>query len=183
MIKDIIDVLKNASLRHKGIKTFKYQGKILINAQGGNRYYQVVVDDVSYHRLNITTGIFVSEVNMYILGFPSKDKDSILDVQNNAITIACDIMQFIDSQEEYQGVLSVYDYSFLTLANYTDDNAAGVRLTLSLKVPNPINLCEYEDNFNPEPYPEEEDVNIDIEEEEMPDLDLKEIKLPLRPKC
>lgn len=183
MINSIIEILKNVSLRHKGVRTFKYQDKILTNAQGNNRYFQVQVDTVSYHNLNITTGIFTSEFNLHILGFPTKDKDSIADIQTKAYTIACDIMEFIDSQDEYKGILSVYDYSILTLSNYTDDAAAGVRLTLTLKVPSPVNLCEYEDNFNPEPAPEPEDTNIPIDEEEMPELDLKEVRLPIRPKC
>ena len=184
MIKDIVKILENVCLRHKGVKTFKYQDKILINAQGGNQYYQVVLEDVSYHNLNITNGIFVSEFNLYFLGFPTKnEQDSILDIQDTTYSIACDVMEFIDNMPEYQGVLSVYDYSILTISHFTDDAAAGVRLTLKLRVPSPVDLCTYQDNFNPEPYVPDEDTNIDIPEKvQNENIGLKKIKLPKKKK-
>ena len=184
MIKDIVKIIENVCLRHKGVKTFKYQDKILINAQGGNRYFQTVLEDVNYHALNISSGIFTSEFNLYVLGFPTKDEqDSILEIQDTAYSIACDVMEFIDNMPEYQGILSVYDYSIISISHFTDDNAAGVRLTLKLKVPSPVNLCTYQDNFNPEPYVPEEDDTINIPEKEQPEnMDLKKIKLPKKKK-
>ena len=53
MIKDIIEILKNVSLRHKGVRTFKYQSDIYNNAQNNYATYQVYVDDISLHQLNI----------------------------------------------------------------------------------------------------------------------------------
>ena len=41
MIKDVIEILKNISLRHKGVKTFKYQGDDFFNSQNNNKMYQV----------------------------------------------------------------------------------------------------------------------------------------------
>ena len=69
MIKDVIDVLKNAALRHKGVRTFRYQADDLNNAQNNYKGYQVYVDDISHSQLNITTGIFKVEFQIYILGF------------------------------------------------------------------------------------------------------------------
>ena len=104
MLKDVIEILKNASLRHKGVYTFRYQGDDLNNQQNNYKMYQVYVDDISLHELNITTNIFKVEFQIYILGFVNEDK-TILDVQDDAYTIAVDLMAFIDSQEEYQGIL------------------------------------------------------------------------------
>lgn len=183
MIKDVIDVLKNAALRHKGVRTFRYQGDDLNNAQNNYKGYQVYVDDISHHQLNITTGIFKAEFQIYILGH-ADDEHPILDIQNDAYTIAVDIMAFIDTQDEYRGVLSVYDYSILTLSHYTDDSSAGVKLSLVLEMPSPLNWCTLDENFNDTPYEEPEDTPIDVPTESVPDdLDITPIKLPRNKIC
>ena len=177
MLKDVINILKDISLRHKGVRTFKYQSDIYNNAQNNHKYFQVYVDDVSLHELNITTNIFKARFEIYILGFVDEDT-TILDVQNNAYTVACDIMAYIDVMEALKGVLRVYDYSILTVSHYTDDDAAGVKLSLVLEMPNPVDLCTLEDNFNDEPYEDPEDVEIDINDNEVGDIDLTPISLP-----
>ena len=177
MLKDVINILKDISLRHKGVRTFKYQSDIYNNAQNNHQYYQVYVDDISLHELNITTNIFKARFEVYILGF-TDDENTILDVQNNAYTIACDIMAYIDTKSDFKGVLRVYDYSILTVSHYTDDNAAGVKLSLVLEMPNPVDLCTLEDNFNDEPYEDEPDKEIDLNISEIGDIDLKPIELP-----
>ena len=182
MLKDVIEILKNVSLRHKGVYTFRYQGDDLNNAQNNHKYYQVYIDDISLHELNITTNIFKARFEIYILGFVHDDK-TVLDVQNDAYTIATDIMAYIDTQEAFQGILSVYDYSILTLARYTDDSSAGVKLSLVLQMPNPVNLCELEDQFDDEPHKEEDDFKIDINEEEVGDIEINPIHLPTNRIC
>lgn len=182
MLKDVIEVLKEASLRHKGVYTFRYQGDDLNNAQNNYKMYQVYVDDISHHELNITTNIFKAQFEIYILGFVNEDK-TILDVQNDAYTIAVDIMAFIDSQEEYQGILSVYDYDILTLSHYTDDSSAGVKLSLVLQMPSPLNWCNLDENFDDEPHEEERDHKIDVDDNEVGDITINPIKLPRNRNC
>ena len=182
MLRDVVNIIKDISLRHKGVRTFRYQSEILNNAQNNHAMYQVYVDDVSLHELNITTNIFKAKFEIYILGFVDDDT-TVLEVQNNAYTVACDIMAYIDIKDEFKGVLSVYDYSILTLSHYTDDNAAGVKLSLVLQMPNPVNLCELDDNFNDEPYEEETDSEIDVNNEEIGDLDINPITLPTNRIC
>ena len=41
MIKDVINVLKNAALRHKGVRTFRYQADDLNNAQNNYKGYHL----------------------------------------------------------------------------------------------------------------------------------------------
>lgn len=182
MLKDIINILKDVSLKHKGVRTFRYQGNDFFNAQNNNKMYQVYVDDVSLHQLNITTNIFKAEFEIYVLGFVDDDND-VLTVQNNAYTIACDIMAYIDTSDAFQGILSVYDYSILTLSHFTDDNASGVKLSLVLQMPSPVDLCTLEDNFNDEPYSGDTDTQIDINTDEVGDIDLKPITLPRNRYC
>ena len=182
MLKDVINIIKDISLRHKGVRTFRYQSEVLNNAQNNHKMYQVYVDDVSLHELNITTNIFKAKFEIYILGFVD-DENTVLDVQNNAYTIACDIMAYIDTKDEFKGILSVYDYSILTLSHYTDDNAAGVKLSLVLQMPSPVNLCSLDDNFNDEPYEDDEDSEIDINNDEIGDIDINPITLPTNRIC
>ena len=184
MIKDIIEVIKDIALRHKGVRTFKYQATILNNAQNNHPYYQVYVDDVSLSQLNITTNIFKVELQMYILGFPENISGStILDVQNNAYTIACDILAKLDNDDVYQGILSLHDYSILTVSHYSDDNAAGVKLSVELAMPNPVDLCSLDENFNDEPYKPEPDKEIDIDVTDVGDITLKPITLSKNNRC
>ena len=182
MLKDVINIIKDISLRHKGVRTFRYQSEVLNNAQNNHKMYQVYVDDVSLHELNITTNIFKAKFEIYILGFVD-DENTVLDVQNNAYTSACDIMAYIDTKDEFKGILSVYDYSILTLFHYTDDNAAGVKLSLVLQMPSPVNLCSLDDNFNDEPYEDDEDSEIDINNDEIGDIDINPITLPTNRIC
>ena len=182
MLKDVIEILKNASLRHKGVYTFRYQGDDLNNQQNNYKMYQVYVDDISLHELNITTNIFKVEFQIYILGFVNEDK-TILDVQDDAYTIAVDLMAFIDSQDEFQGVLSVYDYSILTLSRYGDDSSAGVKLSLVLQMPSPLNWCTLDENFDDEPHKEEEDHKIDVPTDEVGDITINPIRLKRNREC
>ena len=119
---------------------------------------------------------------MYILGFVD-DENPILDVQNNAYTIAADIIAKIDTDDEYKGFLSVHDYSIVTLSHYTDDDAAGVKLSLVLAMPSPVDLCELDENFNDEPYEPEQDGEITINKDDVGDITIKPIKLPKNRNC
>ena len=48
MIYQIVEAFKETALRHKGVFTFKYQDKILINAQPNNKYYEVIIETDPY---------------------------------------------------------------------------------------------------------------------------------------
>lgn len=184
MLKDIIEALRHVSLTHKGVYTFRYQGDDLNNAQNNYKGYQVYVDDISLHQLNITTNIFKVEFQVYVLGHPTGESgNTVLDVQNNAYTIAVDILGKIDSDDAYRGILGVYDYSILTLSHYTDDNAAGVKLSLVLQMPSPLNYCELDENFDEEEHQEEQDHEIDVPDNEVGDIDITPIHLPKNREC
>ena len=183
MLKDIVEIIKNTALRHKGVRTFRYQADDRNNAQNNYGTYQVYLDDVSLHQLNITSGIFKAQFELYVLAHPD-DKKSILDIQNEAYTIAVNILGYIDTRDEWQNVLDVYDYSILTLSHYSDDDSAGVKLTLVLEMPSPLNFCTLEDNFNDEPYEEPQDRPIDIPTQEDNDwIDINPIRLPRNRTC
>lgn len=176
MLQDIVNIIKNVSLRHKAVHTFKYQDAILINAQGHNKKFEVVVDTASMHQLLISNSpvIFTSTFDLYILGFVSTDTD-ILTVQSQAYDIALQIVNKIMDLDEYKGLIDVYDYSILTLHHYSDDNDAGVKLNIELRVP--FAICDLDEYFDDEPK-EQEEIIIENEDKE---INLKPIKLPTNP--
>ena len=149
MLEQIINYIGSVALKHKAVNTFKYQKRSLINQQNNNAYMEVVIEDNSYLQQIITHNIFTMTTNINILGFPKNDKE-ILDVQSVAMQIAVEIMAYIEQDPTFLGQLSIHDYDILLVSHFTDDDAAGVRLSLELVLPNPINLCTYMDNFDEE---------------------------------
>ena len=181
MLTDLVHIIKDVALRHKGVRTFIYQAKSYNNAQNDHATFQFYLDDVSYHALNITTNIFRVEFNAYILSQPKNRDvpDDILDTQNTAYTIAANILAYIDNYPGYANVISLHDYDIVTISHYSDDDSAGVKLSIVLSTPSPVSLCDLGDNFNEEPYAPEPDKDIDVTVEETPDeLVIKPIKLP-----
>lgn len=174
--KDIIDNVRDLFLRYAGVRTFRYEGRSLFNAQNNNLPIQVFCDNVSYSRLNRTEGEFIVELNITILQQPSKE-EGILEVQDKCYTLACNVIAGLD--RFYSNAMQVWDYSIVTLANYTDDDASGVRVTLDLRVANPADLC-YE--FEPEPYHPDEEDPIDVPDSSIGWIDVNPITLPKTPK-
>lgn len=183
MIQDIITILRQLFLRHKGVRTFRYQKDTKNNAKNSNKAIQVYVDSVVMNELNITNGVFKSTYEIYVL-IPHTDNTPTEENQSRCLTVAADVMAAIDEFPEYRGIISVYDYSILTLDGYSDDNCDGVRLTLTLNVPSPVSLCALGDNFNDEPYEEEEDKEIDVPEQKEPEIDdIVTITIPTHKRC
>ena len=170
----IIDTLK----RFKGVNFVKYTGDDLINAQNNNKTIQCWVDDISLHQFNLTQNIAKVEYQIYILGFVTGESgNTVLDVQDRCYDVALYTLAYLDNKEEFQGIISLYDYSILTLNHFSTDDSAGVKLSVVLTIPNGVNLCELDEHFG-EPYPEDKDNEIDLDIEEVGDIDLKPITLP-----
>lgn len=169
MLKDIINVLKDCFTRYKGVRTFIYQSDDYNNAQNDFDAWQVYVDDVTRSDLNITDSTFTFECDIMVLSHVGGD-ETILDVQDKAYAMAATVVEMLDRNPVYYGVLRVRDYSILTVSHVTDDDAAGVRLTLKLDTPNPADLCydEWQEPWEPQP---------------EPDLDITTITLPKKPLC
>ena len=175
--KDVVNVIKDALSRFKGVNFVKYTGNDLINQQNNNKTLQCWIDDISLHQFNLTTNIVKAEYQIYILGFPENTPDSILDVQDRCYNAAINVMAYIDTRDELKGLVSLYDYSILTLSHFSDDSSAGVKLSLVLSIPNGVDMCTMDDNFG-EPYTPEPDKEIDLNINEIGDITLKPIELP-----
>ena len=174
MYKEIISIIKDICLRYKDIETFKYQDSCFNNQQNSHKGFQVYVDDTTLSELNIETDIFKVSYEIFILN----SGNDILENQDKAFNIAVNLMAYLDNMPQYHGILSVYDYSILTLSHYTDDDSSGVKLSLVLQVPSPLSLCTLQDNFLDEPKEEEQDKEITVKDRNDKELDVHPIKLP-----
>ena len=177
--KQIVDSLINVLSRFKGVNYVKYTGDDLINQQNNNKTLQCWIDNISLSQYNLTTNINKIEFQVYILGFPSGDSgNTALDIQDKCYNAAVNFLTYVDNMPEFQNLISLYDWSILTLDRFTDDSNAGVKVSVVLNAVSPINLCEFQDWFNESPYEDEPDKEIDINISEVGDIDLKPITLP-----
>lgn len=183
--KEIVDTLGNILSRYKGVNYVRYCGDDLINQQQNHKPIQCWIDNISLSDYNLTTNVNKMEFQIYILGFADgKEGNTTLDVQDTCYTLAVNFLTYIDNMPQYQNLMNVYDWSILTLDRFTEQSNAGVKLSLVLNVVSPIDLCNFEEQFNNEPYtPEPDTPQIDIPTEEVGELDIKPIKLPRNRKC
>lgn len=108
----------------------------------------------------------------------SEDKKTLLDVQNKCFKIAVVLMKFIEMNGG--DLISIADYSIMTLDRYTDDELAGVRLTLSLYCPSPVSYCDlsnYYNKFNRYDQKCDRPICVDTPQINVDDLNISPIKL------
>lgn len=174
---------------HKAVNSSRYDARILTNAQNSNGYMQFNIDSSPFFDtlISVPNIPFTFQLNIDILGFPRKDGTySILDAQSDAFQIGIEWLHYIRQDDTFMGQLAVRDYQFLGFDHFTDDDAAGMRLTVQFVLADPISLCTFMDNFSTEYIPaEHEDIpEIDITDPNPPseinDLVLRPILLPTK---
>lgn len=181
--KDIITMVADTFSRFKGVNFVKYQSDDLNNQQHNYKTIQAYISDVAFEQHNLTTNINKLELNVYILGFPENDTpDDILDVQDKCYNVAINVLAYLDTKPQFQGILSLYDYDIMTISHYTAQLNAGVKVSIVLNVPSAVNLCELDDNFG-EPYVPEGDAEIDIDNNEVGDITLTPVNLRPTNRC
>lgn len=182
--KEIVDTLIGVLSRFKGVNYVKYQGDDLNNQQHNHKTIQCYIDNISLSQYNLTTNINKISFEVYILGFPDDTSgNTALDVQDVCYNVAVNFLTYIDHTPQFYNLISLYDWSIMTLDRYTTQNNAGVKLSVVLNAVSPINMCEYEDWFNDEPYTPDEDHEIDVPSEEVGELDIHPVKLPRKNQC
>lgn len=179
MLKQLIEYIGNTALKHVAVKSFKYQKRVMINQQNNNGYVQFIIETDPFFQLIKTSNIYTLTLNIDVLAFPNSNY-SVLDCQNDCFTIGNEILWYISRDNLFMGQLSVYDYSFLAIEEFTDDLAAGQRITLQLVVPDPINLCAYMDNFNEDNMQIEEDDSINLGNQNIQSKNNELILKPLK---
>ena len=181
--KQIVEALIEPLKRFKGVNYVRYTGDDLINQQNNNKTLQCWIDNISMSQYNLTTNINKIEFQVYILGFVGQDTTS-LDVQDVCYNVGVNYLTYIDNMPQFRNLVSLYDWSILTLDRFSNDNNSGVKLSVVLNVVSPINLCDYQNWFNDSPYEEDKDNPIDIDgDDELGDIDINPITLSSKRKC
>ena len=140
MIYSIVEAIKETALKHKGVMTFKYQDKLLTNAQPNNQYYEVIVETDGYFKQ--VKDVHTLSINMSVLGFVDKSE---LETQDICSQIGLSIINKVC--QDNSGLMSLIGYSILLFTKRTDDSASGARFTIELAVPSFIDWCSEQNNW------------------------------------
>ena len=174
----IIDTLK----RMKGVNYVRYKGDDFINQQQNYKTLQAYVDDVSFHQFLVTKDIAKVEYNIYILGFAENDtEENVLDIQDQCYDVALYLLAYLDRNDDFKGIVNLYDYSILTLNHFSEQSNCGVKLSVVLEIPSGV--CNVENMINDEPYEEEQDKEIDVDDDEVGDITITPTKLQPNRRC
>ena len=140
MIYSIVEAIKETALKHKGVMTFKYQDKLLTNAQPNNQYYEVIVETDGYFKQ--VKDVHTLSINMSVLGFVDKSE---LETQDICRQIGLSIINQLCQDNSW--LLTLMVYSILLFTKRTDDSASGARFTIELAVPSFIDWCSEKNNW------------------------------------
>jgi len=139
----IVNFFYELAREHKQVKGFIY-GRSYEKGAANEAHPLVWMDDPIYGAS--TGGTIRYTVNVDVLGIPANDSE-ILDVQSEALNTGLSIIERIKQVRQFSG-FSAEGFSFVTLRNYYDNNAAGQRFTITLVQANPVNKCA--DDFDPD---------------------------------
>lgn len=182
--KQIVDTIVSVLSRFKGVNFVRYCGEDLINAQNNHKTIQCWIDNISMSQYNLTTNINKIEFEIYILGFADGTSgNTVLDIQDVCYNVGVNFLTYIDNIPKFKNLISLYDWSILTLDRFSDDANAGVKVSVVLNAVSPINFCDFENWFNDEPYKDDEDKEININNEEIGDIEIRPIHLPTNRIC
>lgn len=152
----INDILKMAS-KHILVGDTIYKRELNINDQNNHNYYQFLIDNEGLITER-TPSTLEFNTNVTILGIPN-DEIPVITVQDNSLHILLDVLEMIGDELEN---VEVNGMNVLFLTEYTDDNCSGIRATVSLIIPKPINLCEYQYHFiEKEETTEDDNITLD----------------------
>lgn len=142
MINNIINLFKKQAYEHKTIKAFVYGRKNEMGS-GKDTYPLFWLEDPVYGQ-NMNN-VFRNTVNFSILFLLDKEKN-VREMQNLAFSVGLNIIERI-KLDKVSGINILPDWSYLTLQNYTDDDACGCRFTLNFTQVNMQALCLIEEQF------------------------------------
>lgn len=139
----IVNLFYELARQHKQIKGFVY-GKGYEKGAANRAHPLLWVDDPLYGQS--VNQVLQYTVNVDILGIPENDKD-VISVQTAAFNVGLTLAEKIKKTQPKTG-FSVSGFTFLSLRDYYDDNAAGFRFTYTIVQANPADRCA--DEFDPQ---------------------------------
>ena len=158
MIHKIVKLFHDLSEKHRLIKSFKYDRLSKGMGIGDELMPHVFLEDPIYiGEANTTTGVVPVTVNFDIVITPQMLNNYSVYPSTEAGQNLCEniALNFIARLKEMTGegndlVKGIVGWSFVTLKHWSDNDADGVRCTLTINVKNEINFCDVSEHFDPD---------------------------------
>lgn len=160
IVRKIIDTFYDLAKQHKLIRSFVYDRVSKGMGTGEKQYPQFFLEDPIYiNDSTPLTGQTLCTVNFDITCLPQAFSNwdvrqlTEAECQNVCHQIGLHIvakLRALNMEFDTRIGMEVVKYSFMTLRNWGDDRAAGVRCTIQLALDNDIQLCDLEEHFDSE---------------------------------
>jgi len=137
----IVNLFYELARQHRLIRGFFY-GKTYEKGAANEAHPLVWLDDPVYGRSSDHTLRYTCNVD--ILDIP-KDDSEVLGIQSSAFNVGLTLAEKIKQTFRVTG-FKVEGFSFISLRDYYDNNAAGYRFTYTIIQANPVNRCN--DDFD-----------------------------------
>ena len=160
IVRKIIDTFYDLAKQHKLIRSFAYDRVSKGMGTGEKQYPQFFLEDPIY--INESTplnGQTLCTVSFDITCLPQAFSNWYVrqltesECQNVCHQIALHIiakLREMNMEFDTRIGMEVVKYSFMTLRNWGDDKADGIRCTVQLALDNDIQLCDLDEHFDPE---------------------------------
>lgn len=132
----IVDLFYELARQHKRINGFVY-GRSYEKGAANEAHPLVWLDDPIYGQSSDRVVSYTCNVD--ILGIPENDED-VLNVQTAAIDVGFTFAERIKQTSGRTGIRPG-GFTFVSLRDYYDNNAAGYRFTYTLTQANPVDRC------------------------------------------
>lgn len=160
IIKKVIETFYDLSKQHKLIRSFVYDRVSKGMGTGEKNYPQCFLEDPIYilDSTPLDGKVYVT-VNFDITCLPHAFSNYNVkqlteeECENVCHQIALHYvarLRELNKEFDTRNGVEVAKFSFVTLRNWGDDKAAGVRCTIRLAVDNDIQLCDLDEHFDPE---------------------------------
>lgn len=160
IVKKIIDTFYDLARQHKLIRSFAYDRVSKGMGTGEKNYPQFFLEDPIYiNDSTPTTGQTLATVSFDITCLPQAFSNFNVrqlteeECQNVCHQIALNIiakLRALNLEYDKRIGMEVVRYSFMTLRNWGDDRASGIRCTIQLALDNDIKFCDLDEHFDNE---------------------------------
>ena len=159
IIKNVIDTFYDLSKEHKLIRSFVYDRVSKGMGTGEKNYPQCFLEDPIYildstpldGKVYVTVNFDITCLPHAFSNYNVKQLTEV-ECENVCHQIALNYvarLRELNKDFDTRNGVEVVKFSFVTLRNWGDDKAAGVRCTVRLAVDKDIQLCDLDEHFDP----------------------------------
>ena len=142
---DIVDTLFELARQHKAIHAFRYDASVETGT--GTETYPLLWLEDPILANNYDARLLRVDFNFSVTAIP-ETKKQVKPVQDDCFAIGLSIIEKL-RRIQHCTLLSIISFSAVTLRDYYDNGAAGVRFSVTANRLNPQNLCRLDEHFDP----------------------------------